>query len=92
MAAQRLPPVPPSGALSVSDPEIVETRPSVEYPILRATVLAEQGRTQHPQQAAAEAVPGVDQGQLVTSLYALCDDKYSPDRPSARPRHALRRR
>ena len=60
----------------MSEPEIVETWSTVEYPILRAIVLAEQRRTQHPQQAAAEAVPGLDHGQLVTSLYALYDDKY----------------
>jgi hypothetical protein len=60
----------------VSEPEIVESWSTVEFPILRAIVYAQQSGSQNPHQAAWEAVPGIDARRLITALFWLYDAGY----------------
>ena len=60
----------------MSEPDIVESWSTVEFPILRAIVHAQQSGSQHPHQAAWEAVPGIDARRLNTALRWLYDAGY----------------
>jgi hypothetical protein len=60
----------------VSQPEIVETWSTVELPILRAIVHAQQTSAGRIWEVAANALPELDKGRFATALFWLYDGGY----------------